>query len=404
MGKSLLSSGFIAEGWTGAHPHSAMRILIALTYYRPHISGLTIYVERLARGLAQRGHAVTVLTSHYQRDLPYREVLDGVNVMRLPVAFRLSKGVIQPGITFHALAQMLKHDVVSIHLPQAEAGALSFISRVVVRKPTVLTYHSDLQLPPGIINRAVDRMVYATNWMAGIFAHRISAYTQDFASHSPFLSHFKSKIVVIPPPIEVRPPDEEAVQSLKRKYRTNGHFVIGFAARFAEEKGIDYLLNSIPLVREKVPLVKYLLAGPHGKVIGENVMARLQPLIEKYRENMEVIGEIPTSEMGNFFGACDVMTVPSINSTETFGLVQVEAMLSGCPVVASDLPGVREPIRMTGMGEIVPIKDSRALADAIVRIVQNKSRYMRPRAEIAQMFSLNATLDAYENLFKGLIG
>ena len=50
-----------------------MKILFILTYYRPHVSGLTIYVERLARALAERGHAVTVLTSHYTKDLPYEE-------------------------------------------------------------------------------------------------------------------------------------------------------------------------------------------------------------------------------------------------------------------------------------------------------------------------------------------
>ena len=50
-----------------------MRILIALTYYRPHVSGLTIYAERLARGLARRGHAVTVLTSRFAPWLPARE-------------------------------------------------------------------------------------------------------------------------------------------------------------------------------------------------------------------------------------------------------------------------------------------------------------------------------------------
>ncbi|MBI3740874.1 MAG: glycosyltransferase, partial [Chloroflexi bacterium] len=61
-----------------------MRVLICLTYYRPHISGLTIYVERLARGLARRGHRVTVLTSHFEKDLAYQEIIDGVNVIRLP--------------------------------------------------------------------------------------------------------------------------------------------------------------------------------------------------------------------------------------------------------------------------------------------------------------------------------
>lgn len=379
-----------------------MKILVALTYYRPHISGLTIYVERLARGLAQRGHRVTVLTSHYNHSLPYREVIDGVQVIRLPVAFRFSKGVIQPGITLRALALMFKHDIVSIHLPQAEAGALSFLSRIVAHKPLVLTYHSDLQLPPGVVNRFIDRMVYATNWIGGIFADRISAYTQDFATHSPFLCRFEKKVVVIPPPIEMRPPNVDAVNAIKQKYHTNGHAVVGFAARFAEEKGIDYLLNSIPLVREKIPSVKYLLAGPNDGVIGENVMTRLRPLIERFQENVEIVGEMPVQQMGNFFGACDLLTVPSINSTETFGLVQVEAMLSGCPVVASNLPGVREPVRMTGMGEVVPIKDSRALAGAIIQVIQNKSRYVRPREEIAQKFSIEKTIDAYEKLFGDL--
>jgi glycosyltransferase involved in cell wall biosynthesis len=82
--------------------------------------------------------------------------------------------------------------------------------------------------------------------------------------------------------------------------------------------------------------------------------------------------------------------------------VQIEAMLSGCPVVASNLPGVREPARVTTMGEIVPIKDARALADGIVRVVQNRATYIRPREEIEAMFSLEQTVKSYEALFEAL--
>jgi glycogen synthase len=53
-----------------------VKILFILTYYRPHVSGLTIYVERLAKALAERGHTVTVLTSHYTQDLPSEEQMD----------------------------------------------------------------------------------------------------------------------------------------------------------------------------------------------------------------------------------------------------------------------------------------------------------------------------------------
>ena len=61
-----------------------MRVLIALTYYRPHYSGLTIYTERLARALAARGHLVTVLTSQFDKNLPREEIVDGVRVVRMP--------------------------------------------------------------------------------------------------------------------------------------------------------------------------------------------------------------------------------------------------------------------------------------------------------------------------------
>ena len=376
-----------------------MKILIVLTYYRPHISGLTIYVERLARALAARGHHVTVLTSHYEKDLPLREVLDGVTVLRHPVLFRLSKGSIMPGFLSRAWMLMRQNDVVSVHLPQAEGGMLAFVGRFLAHKPVVLTYHCDLQMPPGIFNRIVDRVVFVSNLLAMVFARAIVAYTEDYARHSPVLSKFKKKTVVIYPPIEMPAPDPSAVAAIRQRFHSEGHVVVGFAARFAAEKGVDYLINSIPFVLARIPNIKYLLAGEYQNVIGENVWERLQPQIHQYSEHLHFLGRLPNHEMGNFFGACDVLTVPSINSTESFGLVQVEAMLSGCPVVATNLPGVREPIRLTGMGEIVPIKDARALADAIVRVLQNRERYVRPRQEVLEMFALEKTVAAYEKLF-----
>jgi glycosyltransferase involved in cell wall biosynthesis len=111
-----------------------MKILVALTYYRPHISGLTIYAERLARALADRGHQVTVLTAQYNRSLPRKEHLHGVEVVRVPVAFRVSKGVIMP--TFGAVAwKMVRaHDVLSLHLPQFDASGLAARGRL-LKKP-----------------------------------------------------------------------------------------------------------------------------------------------------------------------------------------------------------------------------------------------------------------------------
>jgi glycosyltransferase involved in cell wall biosynthesis len=91
-----------------------------------------------------------------------------------------------------------------------------------------------------------------------------------------------------------------------------------------------------------------------------------------------------------------------LNSTETFGLVQVEAMLCGTPTVASNLPGVRQPPLMTGMGKVVPVGDAVALADAILEIIAHRAHYVRPRADIAALFSTERTVIEYERLFRQL--
>ena len=82
----------------------SMRILITLTYYYPHYSGLTVYAVRLAKALAERGHQVTVLTSQFNKTLPRSERIDGVEIIRAPVLFRISKGVIMPTLSIACLA------------------------------------------------------------------------------------------------------------------------------------------------------------------------------------------------------------------------------------------------------------------------------------------------------------
>ena len=92
----------------------------------------------------------------------------------------------------------------------------------------------------------------------------------------------------------------------------------------------------------------------------------------------------------------------SLNNTETFGLVQIEAMQSGAPVAACNLPGVRQPVTMTGMGEVTAVGDHDALAEAIINLLRHKERYIRPAAQIAQAFSPDQTAVEYLRLFAEL--
>lgn len=381
-----------------------MRILFVLTYYRPHISGLTIYVQRLAEALAARGHHITVLTSHYDRQLPYTEEMNGVHIVRAPVLLRVSKGVIMP--TFPRLATKLlrEHEVVSVHLPQLEASLMGIMGRFVVRRPVILTYHCDLQLPEGLFNRFVDQVVFVSNYVAGLLADRIVAYTHDYAQHSRFLSRFLHKIEVIPPPVVIPPPKAGTRADFLRHLDLDSRPVVGFAARLAAEKGAEYLLGALEHLLPELPAVHLLFAGEYQNVLGEEAyFRRLQPIIERYQDHVTFLGVLNSQQMADFYAACDLLVLPSINSTESFGLVQVEAMLCGTPVVASNLPGVRQPVRLTGMGEIIPIRNSKALAEAVLKVIRNRDAYVKPRELIEATFSMEQTLQGYEGLFKGLV-
>ena len=140
-----------------------MKILTVLTYYRPHTSGLTIYVERLAKSLVKLGHEVTVLTSQYDKELPEDELQDGVRIIRAPVLFRISKGVIMPTFGWLAWKLVLDHDIVHLHLPQFDAAGIALRGRL-LKKPTIITYHCDLLLPPSIFNRLINGVVHLMNW------------------------------------------------------------------------------------------------------------------------------------------------------------------------------------------------------------------------------------------------
>ena len=380
-----------------------MKVLVGVTYYRPHVSGLTIYVERLARSLVQRGHQVTVLAAQYDPKLPRRETLYGVDVIRVPVALRVSKGVIMPTIGWVATRLVPAHDVVSLHLPQLDATGIGVRGRL-WRKPVVITYHSDLILPPSLVNRLAQTVSDLANDVAAHLADVLLAYTDDFAQHSRYLSKYLDKVKVILPPVEMPVPSPEALRGFRAQYRLDGQGpVIGLAGRLAAEKGIEYFLEALPRILERCPGTRVLHAGPK-EAIGEFAyLKRLEHLIERFGERYSYVGTLTSEQMAVFFSCLDVHVLPSINNTETFGLVQIEAALCGTPTVASALPGVRVPTQLTGMGRTVPPRDSAALAEAILEVLEHHDQYVRPREPIAAMFSPAKTAERYEAIFEDLL-
>jgi glycosyltransferase involved in cell wall biosynthesis len=221
-----------------------LKILQVLYYYRPHYSGLTIYAERLAKRLAERGHEVTVLTSRHNPTYPKDEIVDGVRVVRVPVAFSVSRGVVMPAFLPIAAKLIREHDIVHLHVPMVEAAAVAVEAKA-LRKRLIITHHADLHLPDGRLNRMAQHMVYVSGLGAGKLADRIVANTHDRAEGSLFIRRYQHKTSAIYPPIEIASPGANGACAFREKHDLNGRPLIGYVGRFSSEKGCDYLLRSI---------------------------------------------------------------------------------------------------------------------------------------------------------------
>lgn len=374
-----------------------MRILHSLTYYTPHVSGLTLYVKRLAEEQVKKGHSVVVLTSQHERNLPSREVVNRVEVVRVPVFLRFNKGLIMPTYWLQALPLIFRSDLIHLHLPALENADLALLARF-FRRRVICTYHCDLTLPPMFLRQFFEFTIDLHNFLTCLLSHQVVTYTQDFARNSRLLRFFPRKTQTVYPPVTL--PLSDKTQGLSLGQVQLSGPTLGMAARWAQDKGIEYLLNALPALIQEFPDLKITFAG-ETEALGESKYHQsLQPLVNKYRKHLIFLGQLTQAQMPAFYRSIDLLVVSSINSTESFGMVQVEAMLCGTPVVVTNLPGVRVPIQVTGMGEIAKAADSNDLAQKIIKVLKDKKAYQKPKELIQEIFSLEKTIQFYDDLYQ----
>lgn len=376
-----------------------MKLLVVLTYYYPHWTGLTAYAKRLAEGLARRGHQVTVLTAQFEPALEREDVHNGVRIIRLPTLTRMSRGVIMPGFIGVVNRLAKENDVLQVHTPMLETN---IVTRIGLRnnKPTVITHHGDLVMPNNPRDQFIERVVTGLMTQGERESARITVHSCDYADNSKFLSPFRFKLECIYPPVEIPEPNQEQVASWRAELGLTNHQLIGFAGRFVEEKGFDYLLKAIPHVLRKIPNAKFLYAGEIN-VVYEHFYEQWKQLVTQESAHIVQLGLIRDQQrLANFYAMCDVFALPS--RTDCFPSVQIEAMLSGTPVVANNIPGAREVVRVTGMGKLVQPRDEHALADGLVEVLCSRAAYTKSRADIRQVFDTERTLDQYEHLLTSL--
>jgi glycosyltransferase involved in cell wall biosynthesis len=228
----------------------------------------------------------------------------------------------------------------------------------------------------------------------------ISIHSQDYADQSTYLHPYAAKVRAIYPPVEIPRPDLQAVGQWRQALGLDGYKLVGFAGRFVEEKGFDYLLKAIPLIMARMPNVRFVYAGAHA--VYEGFFQRWKHLLEANRPYVTMLGLITDHQkLANYYAMCDVFALPS--RTDCFPSVQIEALLCGTPVVATNIPGAREVVQVTQMGLLVEPHSEQALADGLLRVLQDRANYVKPYEQMRAIFSTDRSVSEYEALLQSLV-
>jgi len=366
-------------------------VVMALTYYSPYVSGLTEAARVVAEGLAAAGRRVLVVTTRHDPSLPVEERINGVEVRRTPVVARLGKGVISPTFPLAVAAAARRAGVLNLHLPLLEAGPIALLTR---RTPVVLTYQCDVSLSADRADRVQQSVMDRTAAIAIRRSAVVVPSSDDYAQHSRLAAEMAGKSQAIAPACLDR-------AGGRPTFRDGDGLHVGFVGRIVEEKGLEYLVEGFRRLAD--PTARLLVAGDHTKVAGGSVVERVRRAAGE-DPRVRLLGFLPDESLPDFYASLDVFALPSVNSFEAFGIVQVEAMMTGVPALASDLPGVRIPVRRTGFGVVVPPRDPAAIHRALVELQDHPADRAAGAAETRRWYGAAASIEQYGRLFDSLSG
>jgi len=261
-----------------------------------------------------------------------------------------------------------------VHLHTAMIWHVAEAIRAQTGKPLVLHVHS--------VDRAEYELGHEPNqWLAQAVEQTAAIRASDrlialSESESELLRFYypedQDRIRIVGNGID----DSASARLAAAKPRATASPLVLYSGRLVERKGIHELVAAIPAVLEAQPSARFVLAGGPPHVSGEDLARQwLPPQLGPYRDRIHFTGWLSATQLAEWYEAADVLVVPS--RYEPFGMVVLEGMLHGLPIVAAGVGGPAEILQDERTGVLVPPCDSRALARALTRLV--KSRRLRRR-------------------------
>ena len=338
-----------------------MRIAQVSPWFYPHLGGVESHVQSLSRELAARGHEVTVVTTRHDTSSPRRETMDGFEIVRVKPRLVAMRTPIAPRI--RSALRGIPADVIHAHLPPPLSAHYAADVAEPRGVPLVVPHHCDVDLP-SLIGALVETLYRRSLGPSTLRrAAKVIVTTRTYAATSRYV--WRHSPVVIPNAVDAErfTPDVDG-RSVRARLRIPADRPVALlVGRIVPHKGVEHFIEAA----RYLPGVQLLVAGEGASL---ESMERLAAALN-VEDRVRFLGRVAQEDLPRVYAACDVFVLPSVSRLEAFGIVALEAMATGKPVVVTDIPGVREVIEDGREGLLTDPVNPQDLADKVRRLIED---------------------------------
>lgn len=363
-----------------------LRVLHVGKFYPPCIGGIETHLRTLCAELKSAVDLDVVVANDGPRTM--RSVVDGVNLTRLGTVLKVRSTPICPHMA--RSIRDARADLVHVHLPNPWAVMAYLLSGH--RGSLVATWHSD------IVKQKALRSAFEV--FSRMFLRRckaIIASSENYIDSSPVLSRNRDRCSVVPFGVSVMKLQRYDVNAVHAIVERFGRRIVLTVGRLVYYKGLEYLIRAMNSVDGHL-----LIAGDGPWRQKLETEASADPIV---RRKVSFLGHV--EDVVPYYHACEVFALPSVTRSEAFGIVQLEAMACGKPVVNTRLPSGVPFVSLDGVtGLTVAPRNSEEMSNALNRLLDDhelrqkygNSAQHRVRTEFTVDAMVKRTLDIYEQV------
>lgn len=372
------------------------KVLICLYYYEPNVSWLTIYVKNLAEWLVSKWYDVTIYCAKHEKNLKNFEIINWVKIKREFVLWKFWKWVIMPFYFIKTIFLSKNFDIINFHFPNAD---LWLSSLFIQKEKLFITYHCDMIFEKWLLNKFINFFSYLFMNLALKKSRYIIWNSKKYFQNS-YFKKYSYKFVEILPVINFDNLENSKNKSinLNNNIIKKNNLVIWYLWRISKEKWIDLLIESLKNIKKTTILIWW----NYKNIIWWSNIKKLKNIENKH---CHFLWEISNEEKKDFFSKIDVLVLPSINSLESFWMVQIESLYFNKPIIVSNLDWVNFLVNETWFWYTFKTWDKNDLLKKInlfrknIEFFKNHEKKWLLNKKIIEIYDKNSPLNNYIKIF-----